>query len=318
MVAYLCFFAIINLYICEEDINMDIQHIKYFLEVVRCKSFSNAADNLYVTQPILSRCIKNLEMELQVPLINRSTKSFALTDAGKVLYTYGMKLVEEHQDIYRHIRDMNSSDVGELHISSPGILMDMYFPRLVTEYRKQYPGIRISISERGSRSTEKDISDGNADVGLVMLPLENPQDFNIFPIISDEVCVLVRREHDFAKKSFIHLKQLQDVEIITYNQSNTLYHTFWRMCQEQGFLPNITYQSMMPNFIMDVISYGDCVGVLPGPMLRQFQTEKLVSVPIRPRFPWEIAMITKKDRYLPNAVNSFMNFAQQFLSSHLI
>lgn len=132
-----------------------------------------------------------------------------------MLHRYPYK-VEEHQDIYRHIQDIKDSKIGELHISSPGVLMDMYFPRLVTEYRKQYPGIRISISERGSRSTEKDILDGSADIGLV---------------------------------------------------------------------------------------------------LRQFQTEKLVSVPIRPHFPWEIAMITKKERYLPNAVSSFLNFSQQFLGS---
>lgn len=292
---------------------MDIQHIKYFLEIVKHESFSKAAEQLYVTQPILSRCIKNLEKELGVSLINRSTKSFALTDAGEALYTYGSKLVEGHQDIYRHIQDIKDSKVGELHISSPGVLMDMYFPRLVTEYRKQYPGIKISISERGSRSTEKDVLDGNADIGLVMLPLENPQNFNVFPIISDEVCVLVRKEHDFAKRKNIHIKELQGVDIITYNQSNTLYHTFLRMCQEQGFLPNITYQSMMPNFILDVISYGDCVGVLPGPMLSQFRTEKLVSIPIRPQFPWEIAMITKKKRYLPKAASSFLNYAQEFL-----
>ena len=294
---------------------MDIQHIKYFLEIVKHESFSKAAEQLYVTQPILSRCIKNLEKELGVSLINRSTKSFALTDAGEALYTYGSKLVEGHQDIYHHIQDIKESKVGELHISSPGVLMDMYFPRLVTEYRKQYPGIRISISERGSRATEKDVLDGDADIGLVMLPLENPQNFNVFPIISDEVCVLVRKEHDFAKRKNIDIKELQGVDIITYNQSNTLYHTFLRMCQEQGFLPNITYQSMMPNFILDVISYGDCVGVLPGPMLRQFRTEKLVTVSIRPQFPWEIAMITKKERYLPNAASSFLNFTKEFLGN---
>ena len=292
---------------------MDIQHIKYFLEIVRCQSFSKAAEQLYVTQPILSRCIKNLEKELGVSLINRSTKSFALTDAGEALYASGSKLVEEHQDIYRHIQDIKDSKVGELHISSPGVLMDMYFPRLVTEYRKHYPGIRININERGSRSTEKDILDGSADIGLVMLPLENPQEFNVFPIINDEVCVFVRKGHPFANKEFVPIKELQNVEIITYNKSNTLYHTFQRMCREKGFEPNITYQSMMPNFILDVISYGDCVGILPGPMLQQFHTEKLVSVPIRPHFPWEIAMITKKERYLPHAVSIFLNFTQGFL-----
>lgn len=291
---------------------MDIQHIKYFLEVAKYKSFSRAAEHLFVTQPILTRCIKNLEKELGLPLIIRSTKSFALTDAGEALFTYGSQLVEQYEDIYRHLQDIKESKVGELHISSPGVLLDMYFPKLVTEYRRNYPGIRISISERGSRLIAQDVLEGKADIGLVMLPLEDSYNLNIFPIIRDEVCVLVRKDHEFAQREYVHITQLQGLEIITYNKNNTLYNTFVRMCQEQGFVPDISYQSMMPNFILDVIGYGNCVGIMPGPMLTQFQTEELVSVPIRPHFSWEIAMITKKGRYLPNAANSFLTFANQF------
>lgn len=292
---------------------MDIQHIKYFLEVARCKSFSKAAEHLFVTQPILTRCIKKMEEELEQPLIIRSTKSFALTDAGEALVIYGSRLVEQYEDIYRHLQDIKESKVGEIHISSPGVLLDMYFPKLVTEYRKKYPGIKITISERGSRLIAQDVLDGKVDIGLVMLPVEEAYHLNVIPIIRDEVCVLVRKDHVFATKEYVHIKQLQGVEIITYNKNNTLYNTFVEMCQEQGFVPEITYQSMMPNFVMDVITYGNCVGIMPAPMLEQFQTEDLVSVPIRPHFPWEIAIITKKGRYLPNAANSFLTFVQEYL-----
>jgi DNA-binding transcriptional LysR family regulator len=292
---------------------MDIQHIKYFFEVARCKSFSKAAEHLFVTQPILTRCIKKMEEELEQPLIIRSTKSFALTDAGEALVIYGSQLVEQYEDIYRHLQDIKESKVGEIHISSPGVLLDMYFPKLVTEYRKKYPGIKITISERGSRLIAQDVLDGKVDIGLVMLPIEEAYQLNVIPIIRDEVCVLVRRDHAFAKKEYVHIKQLQEVEIITYNKNNTLYNKFVEMCQEQGFVPDIIYQSMMPNFVMDVITYGNCVGIMPAPMLEQFQTEDLVSIPLRPHFPWEIAMITKKGRYLPKAANSFLEFVQEYL-----
>ena len=292
---------------------MDIQHIKYFLEVAKCKSFSKAAERLFVTQPILTRCIKNLEEELDLPLIIRSTKSFALTDAGEALFIYGSQLVEQYEDIYRHLQDLKDSKVGELRISSPGVLLDLYFPKLVTEYRKKYPGIKISISERGSRLIAQDVLEGKADIGLVMLPLDDTERLNVISIIKDEVCVLVRKDHAFAKKEYVHIKQLQGMEIITYNKNNTLYNTFGKMCREYGFVPDITYQSMMPNFILDVITYGNCVGIMPAPMLKQFQTEDLVSIPIRPHFSWEIAMITKKGRYLPNAANSFLSFVQEYL-----
>lgn len=290
---------------------MDIQHIKYFLAVVESESFSRAAEKLYVTQPILSRCIHNLEQELGGPLIIRSSRSFSLTDTGMVLYDYGRKLVEQHQDIYRRIQDIQSSDVGEVRIVCPGVLLDMYFPKLITQYQKDYPKIRITIHERESRPTASIVLNGEADLGLVMLPVENQVDLNVYPIITDEVQVVVPETHPFAKREFIPIEDLRDVSIITYNSNATLHNTFIQMCQDHGFLPNLACQSLMPNFILDTISYGRCVGVIPAPMCKQFQSEGLVAVPIEPRFPWVIALITKKDHYLSHAAQSFLLFAQK-------
>lgn len=126
--------------------------------------------------------------------------------------------------------------------------------------------------------------------------------------------MIVHRDHPLAKEAFVRIAQLKDLDIITYDQSNTLFHIFTRMCREQGFTPSIVYQSMMPGFILDTLSYGSCVGVLPAPMLQRFERAELVSIPLLPHFPWEIAMITKKDRYLSHAAESFLAFCKDYLS----
>lgn len=291
---------------------MEIQHIKYFLAVAEYRSFSRAAEKLFVTQPILSRCVRNLEEELGVPLVIRNTKSFALTDAGQVLVEYGKKLVDAHRDIYRRIHDIEAAEAGEIRISSPGVLLDMYFPRLVTEFRRQAPGVRINIHESGSRPTAQMVLSGEADLGLVMLPVENAGDFDILPIIRDAVRILVPEDHPYAAREAIHIRELRQDSIITYNNSATLHGTFLRMCEEEGFVPNIVCQSMMPNFILDTIARSPCIGVIPEPVFRQFRPAGLVSVPIQPGFPWEIALITKKDRYVSHAVRRFVAFSEQF------
>jgi len=293
---------------------MDIQHIQYFLAVAKNQSFSKAAQQLYVTQPILSRCIQNLERELGVPLIIRSTKTFSLTDAGQALMTHGSALLQQHEDIYRRIHDVVDAQTGEIHISSPGVLLDMYFPKLVTEYRKQHPGVRITVQENGSRAVVRDVLDGSADIGLVMLPLEDSENLHIFPIVQDEVHVFVHKSHPFAKEKTVHITQLQDLDIITHSQSNTLYHTFVKMCHDHGFSPTIAFQSMMPRFIIDTLSYGACVGIFPAPMLQHYQQTDVTSIPLLPRFPWEIAMITKKNRYISFAADSFLRFSQEFIA----
>lgn len=292
---------------------MDIQHIRYFLAVAEHRSFSKAAQALYVTQPILTRCVKNLEKELGTSLIVRSTKTFTLTDAGQVLVTYGSSLLQQHRDIYRRIEDVVDPQNGEVHISSPGVLLDMYFPKLVTEFRQLHPGVRITAAESGTKTVVRDVLQGNADLGLVMLPLSDTQFLDVYPIVQDEVHVIVRRDHPFAKEAFVHIGQLKELDIITYDHSNTLYHTFSRMCSEQGFIPSIVFQSMMPGFILDTLCYGSCVGVLPAPMLRRFPKEELVNIPLLPHFPWQIAIITKKGRYLSHAAESFLAFCREHL-----
>lgn len=289
---------------------MDIQQIKYFVTVAQQRSFSKAAQQLFVTQPILTRCVKQLEEELGVPLILRSTRAFALTDAGQTLQQYGEQLLQQHLDIYRHISDVTAARVGEVRIACPGVILDVYFPPLVTAYRRQYPGVRIDVRESGSRSVVHEVLDGRADIGLVMLPLEDAAGLEIFPLVQDEVQVLVQKGHPFASQSYVSIEQLQGLDIITYNQSATLYHTFVHMCGEVGFIPNIAYQSMMPNFIVDTVAYGDCVGVLPAPMLRRIQRDDLIAVPLRPFFPWQIAVIIKDGRYLSHAAAGFLKFAR--------
>ena len=293
---------------------MDVQHIRYFLAVAKHESFSKAAEELFVTQPILTRCVKNLEKELGVQLIERSTKHFTLTEAGQILLRQGSQLLQQHKDIYRQMEDMADGQSGELRISGPGVLLDMYFPKLVTQFRKAHPGVRITIRERGSLTVVQDVLEGGADIGLVMLPLANEEHLQIIPIVKDEIHAVVHKNHPMAKLESVHIRQLEGLDLITYNQNTTLYHAFEKMCRQEGFSPVIAYQSMMPGFILDILSYGDCVGIFPAPMLRQAKREYLISIPLVPQFPWQIAMITKKGRYISKATESFLSFTQDFLS----
>lgn len=292
---------------------MELQHIRYFVAVAQQRSFSKAAQQLFVTQPILTRCIKQLEQELGVALILRSTRTFELTDAGQELLQRGTELLQQHGDLYRRIGDVAAAQAGRVHISCPGVILDVYFPPLVTAFRQRYPGVRIEVRESGSREVVRDVRDGQADLGLVMLPLEESEGLTVHPLLCDEVRLAVPRGHRFERQGTVDIADLRDCEIITYNQSATLYHTFLQMCREEGFVPNIAYQSMMPSFILDTISYGHCVGVLPAPMLRRFAREDICSLPLSRPFAWDIAVITKQQRYLSHAAREFLSFATAFL-----
>ncbi len=294
---------------------LEIQQLKYFIAIVEHKGFTRAADKLYITQPMLSRCIKDLEAELNVKLIDRTNKSFILTDAGEVLYQKGMQLLQLYQDLFRILSDVKSADIGEIRISSPGVLLDMYFPEILIDFRKQNPGIRISIVEEGSAQVAKSVLNGDADMGLVMMPVNHLCEMEVISVINDEVCLMVNKSHAFASQQAVNLRQLEDVELATYGESATLYSTLMRMCEDCGFYPTIVYKSLMPMFVREMVANGSCVGVLPQPVILKHLGDDLTCVRLEPKLHWNISMITNKNRYKSFATAKLVEFIQNHFNT---
>lgn len=297
---------------------MDIRQLEYFIVLAEQKNFSRAAKQLFLTQPSLTRCIKKLEASLEVKLIERTSKSFRLTDAGQQLYHYGTSLISQFQDLNSRISDTKNLKSGSVRISSPGVLLDMYFPAILTKFRTENPGIDIELAEAGSKPAAQWVLNGDVDIGLVMLPVPNQQEFDVIPLLQDEVRLLVRQDHPLAFKSAVHINDLRDMDIISYNSGTTLLDTFIQLCENCGFTPHIAYKCLMPFFIVETISLSSCVGVLPYPMIQHliqhYELDNLTSVRITPSFPWDIAMILKKDRYHSYATEKLQQHIQCYFA----
>ncbi len=294
---------------------MDIQHLKYFVAVAEQKNFTRAAEQLFISQPMLTRCVKALESELGVRLIERTSKSFRLTDSGQALLFRARQLLSQYDDMLGQLTDIKQGKVGEVRISSPGVLLDMYFPQLLSSFRQQCPGIDISIVEEGSKLTVTSVLNGSADLGLVMLPVENMSELDIIPAVSDEVWLMVRRDHPFAAKPVVHIRELCGQELITYSRTSILHDTLLHLCADEGFVPRIVCKSLMPIFATQMISLNNCVGVFPRPIITRYQTEDQAAVRLEPRFPWQIAVILKKGRYRSFAATQLIQFMKTYFQA---
>ena len=305
------------------EVAMDIQHLKYFVEVVRQESFTRAAAQLFVTQPMLTRSIKQLEESLNVLLIERTSKSFRLTDAGRVLYERAQEFLMQYEAIFQTMADVRSVKTGEVRLSIPGVLLDMYFPELFASFHRQYPGIDISLVEEGtlvvalgtydrlfekamsnvveveegSKLTAASVGLGKADLGLVMLPVEEPSRFESHLLVSDVCQLVVSREHPFAQMPGVHIRELRGETILTFSETATLHDTFIQMCGEQGFAPRIAYKSLMPGFSFKMVAMQQCIALLPLPLILHGMCDKLVTVPLEPRIVWDIAIIRRRQGY---------------------
>ena len=113
---------------------MEIRNLEYFLEVARTKSFTKAAQNLFITQPTISRMIKNLEDELEVELFERLGKGAELTDAGQTILFQAQNIVTSVRSLSGDLSDVMQLKKGQINIGLPLMIGANFFPRVVGEF----------------------------------------------------------------------------------------------------------------------------------------------------------------------------------------
>lgn len=294
---------------------MDIHHLKYYIAVAESKNFTKAAERLQVTQPMLTRIVQQLEEELCVKLIDRTSKHFYLTDAGELFYTEAKEVLAHFSELYRNINDVKSGNVGNVRVSIPGVLLDTYFPQLLLNFRKLYPNIKISIVEEGSKLTAESVLSGQSDLGLVMLPVSHLSHFCVKRLVQDVCQIMVPKDHPLAQGRSIPLQMLRNEAIITFSDTSTLHDEFISLCEREGFSPNIVYKSFMPNFTFDMVNLGLCIAVLPAPIIKRYQTEDFVALPLTPTVKWDIAVITKKNQYQSFATRKLLKHIEEYFAT---
>ena len=192
---------------------MTTAQMQYFLIAAERLNFTAAAEQLYITQPSLSRQIAAIEDELGVKLFDRANNIVKLTDAGKALYERLTSLYRDYQTIVKEVRDVSSGSHGHLNLA---ILEDQYMPdRLTDSIRsllQEYPRSEINIVRRESRALFSGLLDGSLDAGL-MLVYDEFSDFGFeyHELVSAPAVLAINRDLPEAKRERLSLEELNDL-----------------------------------------------------------------------------------------------------------
>lgn len=169
---------------------MDIRILTYFKTIVEEGSISRAASVLNMSQPPLSKQIKNLEDELQAELLIRDSKVVIPTETGKILYRHTIKILEMFEGLKHDIILMNKGELGCLRIGCIDSLEDFIVNTYLVKYLEQHDGVNFQFYTGDSDEIIDLINFGEVDVGVVRHPFDNDL-FNSLPLIDDKFIVVV-------------------------------------------------------------------------------------------------------------------------------
>ena len=192
---------------------INFSQLRSFHAVAKTGSITQASKLLSVSQPTITKQLQLLESFYQINLINRHARGISLTELGKKLYEITLNIFELEEEAIQLFSSNLNINKGTLVTGTSG---SYYIIRLVKEFKKLHPGIKLKIISSNSNSILDDIIDYKIDVGVVGKPLSKNTKSTIYsiPYIKQKIVIIAGRGHKFYNKKTISIKELNDLDFI--------------------------------------------------------------------------------------------------------
>lgn len=195
---------------------MELTQLEFFLRVVEEGSFSKAADRVFRTQPAVSIAIRRLEEEIGAPLFDRSQKTPALTEAGKVVYDYAQRMLTLRDQAREAVAELRTLKRGRVRIGANESTSIYLLPHVILAYRERHPEVRVEMYRHTSERLPREVLERNIDFGLMAFePVD--RDLDSFAVLKDELILIMSPDHPLAKRDAVSIKDLGKETFLAHN-----------------------------------------------------------------------------------------------------
>ncbi|HAV61322.1 MAG TPA: LysR family transcriptional regulator [Verrucomicrobiales bacterium] len=263
---------------------MELRHLRYFVAVAEAENVSRAAAKLHVSQPALSRQIRDLEEELGFQLLERSAKSVRLTEAGRVFATEVRGVLIRVDEAVKAARDVAKGEGGELHLGYAPSPTSELLPRALHAFQNAAPGVRVVLHDNSTAEMLQGLGDGTLHAALLVRPLDNPMRGIFFePLITYPLCVAMASAHPLARQASVKLDRLLAEKLVVLSKSDYgEYHELLaRTFAPVGRVPEIAEECDSGPSVIAAVEARRGVAIVPSVFRRQ-AGERLKVRPIRP------------------------------------
>lgn len=294
---------------------MDIRSLRYFVEVVQLNGFSRAAENLFVTQPAISRSIKKLEDELGYHLLKREVDGVRLTDEGQILLVHAKQILSQFSSMKKALQERAGPLSGVLPVGLPPVIASTYFADIIMAFSQRYPQVELKILELGTRKMHDAMLNGEVETAAVMLPFDDER-FELHPFSTDQLMLLVSKRHPLAIRECVRFSELIDEPFIFFSDDFLINELVVSACGIYGKKPTITGRSGHLDLVTAMVRAGVGVTLLPKSMWYTTNSGGLAIIPvIEPTLSYEIALATLKNHQQSRRAKAWHDLALDMLKN---
>jgi DNA-binding transcriptional LysR family regulator len=207
---------------------MELRHLRYFVAVAEEQNVTRAAARLHVSQPPLSRQIRDLEAELGVALFDHGAKSVRLTEAGRAFLTEARAVVQRAGEAVRTVKAVASGQRGEIHVGfAPSLTVEL-LPRALRHFQEANPGVRVQLHDMSTQEMLRGLRDGRLHVALLIRVAEKVLTGLVFEELHRyAVCIAMHPAHPLARTRKVGLGQAVNERLIAYTLADYPEYHSW-------------------------------------------------------------------------------------------
>jgi len=294
-------------------INFDLQELQAFVAVADRSSFSQAAEDLFLSQPALSRRIDKLEETLGVKLFERTTRRVQLTNVGRVFLANVRTALDELEGAILGVSDLAAHRTGIVTLACVPTAVRYFLPDVLRSFSERFPKIRVRIHDESAQDVLNLVLAGEADFGINFAGSEDPE-IDFLPIYREDYVLAMRPGHPLAKRKKLSWKETVNERHISVSRSSGNRSMIDNALAGIEKHPAVCCEVNHVSGILALVEAGMGVAAVPRLSLPQHTGAPVIGVPlINPPVYRTLGLIRKRGRVTPPAAQTLFSMLQQAL-----
>ncbi|WP_275316433.1 LysR family transcriptional regulator [Tenacibaculum bernardetii] len=243
---------------------IELRHIRYFLAVAEDLHFRKAAERLFISQPGLSRQIKQMEEDLEIQLFIRHNRKVALTEAGIYLKTELTQSLKNLNHAFENAKLLQDGKDGHLNFGYVGSAMQNIIPNLLVDFKKEHPNVQFGLKEMDNKKQIDSLLSNDIDVGFVRLD-RVPRGLAIKSVVKESFCLVLPKNHPVNENNFKGLYQLKNESFILFDASYSpsYFEKVMQIFDDSNFTPLVTHNTIHAASIYKLIENNFGLSIVP-------------------------------------------------------
>ena len=287
------------------------RRLQVFYTVAKQLSFTKAAELLYMTQPAVTFQVKQLEEHFNTRLFERSHSKITLTPAGEVAMEYAERILNLSSEMDTRLGELTGQISGTLLVGASTTIAEYMLPRLLGDFKAQYPNVHARLMVANSEAIEAKIADHTLDVGLIEAPSHHPQLMS-HVCCEDELVAICSPKHAVAQYTSITPVQLAELPYVSRESGSGTREVMDDYFRKNGVQPedlHIVMELGSREAIKGAVEAGLGIAIVSRATIqKEIKLGDLIAIPLEPRLNRPLSMVNAKEKFRSRLLQTFLEF----------